>query len=298
MILSPSRVCVLARQTFIQVLRMKVFYFLVVFAAIMLGMLWVDFGSVGKAQDSEQSLRVMKGAAFFSMNVFAAVFAIAATALLIPKDVEDRTLYTILCKPVTRLDYLLGRYFGVLAMLAIGLLCMDVLLSAALWHTVEGMLAEQLPAMQALGFSQELIDERVTTLRQHGAGVGLQLGVLAVFLKAAVLAAVALCLSTFSTSTLFTLLATLVVMVVGLMVDEARGVMAEYAAHGRESRVLSVAHWVAYLFPDFKLMSLEDATIQGRMLELGLILRVCLVAALHVSIALVLSWFIFRKKEV
>jgi len=42
------------------------------------------------------------------------VYSIAATALLLPRDVEDRTLYTILSKPVPRIEYLLGRLVGVL----------------------------------------------------------------------------------------------------------------------------------------------------------------------------------------
>ena len=295
-LISPSRVLVLARQTFVQVMRMKVFYFLVVFAALMLAMLWVDFGSLGQVQDAEQSLRVMKGAAFFSMNVFATVFAIAATALLIPKDVEDRTLYTILSKPVTRLDYLLGRYLGVILMLGLGLLLMGMVFSMTMWHALEGVMAEQVAVMQQMGFSQELMDARVAQLREQGMGV--PVGVYSVFLKAAVLAAVALCVSTFSTSTLFTLVATVVVMLVGLLVDEARSVMLEYAAAGRESGVLSLAHWVAYMFPDFKLMSLEDATIHGKDVPVGLALRVTWVALLHVALSVVLSWFIFRKKEV
>ena len=33
------------------------------------------------------------------MRVFGLFFCVAATALIIPKDAEDRILYTILCKP-------------------------------------------------------------------------------------------------------------------------------------------------------------------------------------------------------
>ena len=87
-------------------------------------------------------------------------------------------------------------------------------------------------------------------------------------------------------------------MLVGLLVDEARSVMIDYSMAGRESPVMSLAHWVAYLFPDFKLMSLEDAAIHGKRVPAELVLRVTWVAMLHIGMAVVLAWFVFRNKEV
>ena len=55
-----------------------------------------------------------------------------ATALLLPKDVEDRTLYTILAKPVPRFDYLAGKLLGVLLLVFVSLALMDVLMTAVL----------------------------------------------------------------------------------------------------------------------------------------------------------------------
>ena len=46
----------------------------------------------------------------------AIILGIVATALIIPRDLEDRTLYTILAKPVPRLDYLVGKLLGILAL--------------------------------------------------------------------------------------------------------------------------------------------------------------------------------------
>jgi len=52
-----------------------------------------------------------------AMSIFTS-FLIVATARLIPKDVEDATVYTILsAKPVPRFEYVLGKLAGVLCCL-------------------------------------------------------------------------------------------------------------------------------------------------------------------------------------
>ena len=63
----------------------------------------------------EHQLKLLKDVAFGALQLFAVVIAISATAVLLPRDVEDRTLYTILAKPVPRADYLVGKLLGVLA---------------------------------------------------------------------------------------------------------------------------------------------------------------------------------------
>jgi ABC-type transport system involved in multi-copper enzyme maturation permease subunit len=56
------------------------------------------------------------------MSIFTSLLAIVATARLIPQDIEDRTVYTILAKPVPRFEYVLGKLAGVLLLLAISTL--------------------------------------------------------------------------------------------------------------------------------------------------------------------------------
>ena len=102
-VFSAMRVWAIARNTFTQLVRMKVFYFMLIFSALIIGanLLFLSF-------TFEQELKILKDVSFGAMSLFASIFAIVGTALLIPKDIEDRTLYTILTKPVPRIEYLLG----------------------------------------------------------------------------------------------------------------------------------------------------------------------------------------------
>src|SRR5690606_67295 len=106
-IFSLGRVATIAASTVTQLVRMKTFYFLLAFALVV-----VAVGNFNIPATPAKELSMIKKVAFGTMDIFAWLFAIVATALLIPKDVEDRTLYTILSKPVRRVEYLLGKLCG------------------------------------------------------------------------------------------------------------------------------------------------------------------------------------------
>lgn len=295
--ISAARITVIAGHTFTQLVRMKVFYLLVIFAALLLGLQFLDMSELGAVSAVDQNIRVMKGGGFFAMNMFSVVLALSATALLLPKDVEDRTLYTILCKPVPRLDYLIGKLLGVLSLVAVSLLVMDGFFCLILNIRVEGIIAERSALLAQMGRPQEFIDLQAQLVRDQGVTWSMQVGVLAVFLKAMVVASVALLISTFSTSTIFTIIITVVVILIGLVQGEARDYFLTQQSLGSSTGMLEVSRWVALLFPDFKLLGMEDGVISGQVIESSIVRRVCLVATLYSATYVVLSWFIFRRKE-
>ena len=105
-----SRVLVIALHAFTQLVRMKVFYFLAMFAVIAIASNFFDLPQhQGPESVGVNVLRSIQSWSLGTMTLFSVVLSIVATALLLPKDVEDRTLYTILAKPVPRLDYLAGK---------------------------------------------------------------------------------------------------------------------------------------------------------------------------------------------
>lgn len=297
--ISVARISTIAGHTFTQLVRMKVFYFLAIFAVLLLGLQLIDMPYVsGAGGGVDQNIRLIKSAGFFAMNTFCFILALSATALLIPKDVEDRTLYTILSKPVPRLDYLLGKLFGVIGLLVVSLVVMDVLFSSILYLRVESVVAEDSKMLTEMGRPQSMIDAYVSGIRAQGVNLELQAGVLGVFLKALVVAAVALLVSTFSTSTIFTIIVTVMVVLMGLIQAEAREYFMQQQALGVTTLMSEVTRFIALLFPDFKLLGIEDAVIDGKNLPRGVILQVSLIAVFYSAIYVVLAWFVFRKKEI
>ena len=293
-----SRIWVIARHAFTQLVRMKVFYFLAVFAVIAIGSNFFNLPQhEGPESVGVNVLRSIKSWSLGTMTLFSVVLSIVATALLLPKDVEDRTLYTILAKPVPRIDYLAGKLLGVLLLVFVSLALMDVLMTAVLQIRVSMVMAQQLEMAQALGWPQETIDSlQVETLAQ-GPSWSLQGAVLAVFLRASIMASLALLISTFSTSTLFTTIISFLIYFIGHFQADAREVylQAGQAGEGIFARFASLG--VSLVLPDFQSFNVIDAVIEGQAMPLLILGKLTLIGLYYAVFFTFASWFIFAEKE-
>ena len=296
--ISFSRIGVIASHTFTQLVRMKVFYFLIAFVILLWGAKQIIFtNETGGDGSPEQELRLIKSAGFAAMNMFSMLLALSATALLIPKDIEDRTLYTILCKPVPRLDYLFGKLLGVLLLIFVSLIAMDMVLSFFLNQKASAIIATHTEILASRGMPQEMIDQQLSGLKAHGVTMSLHLATFGIFLKAVVIASIALLISTFSTSTLFTIILTLIIIVIGLIQADARDYATTMAEFGEQNQLSNVSLAVAVFFPDLQFLSIEDGVIDGRTVPFKIMRQISLIALLYFGLYIVLSWFTFRKKE-
>jgi Cu-processing system permease protein len=112
----------IATTTFHEAIRRRWVTALLGFAVVMLGVstffTWMQVGSQQKfLRDYGLGFTVI-------MTLIAAIFLGVA---LIPPEIERRTVFTILSKPVTRLEFLLGKYLGLLFTLAMNLAVMSVI---------------------------------------------------------------------------------------------------------------------------------------------------------------------------
>ena len=101
---SPARIWAIATNTLLELVRLKVFYFLLIFALLLIGSsaFMIEF-------NFQEQFQLLKDVSLGAMSIFTWLLSVLATAMLLPKDIEDRTLYTILAKPVPRFEYLLGQ---------------------------------------------------------------------------------------------------------------------------------------------------------------------------------------------
>src|SRR5256714_10017465 len=133
--LSLSRILTITRNTLIELTRLKVFYVLLVFALVLIG------SSIFMAQFSfQQEFQILKDVSLGAISLFTSLLAIVATARLLPQDVEDRTVYTILAKPVPRFEYVVGKIAGVVLLLAISTLIMSAAFLLVLYMREQAVL--------------------------------------------------------------------------------------------------------------------------------------------------------------
>ncbi|MDF0643246.1 MAG: ABC transporter permease subunit [Nitrospira sp.] len=123
----------IALNTFRETLRDKVFYNLFVFALLMIGSAVL----LGTLTIGEQ-VKIIKDIGLASIDLFGVLIAIFVGVGLVSKEIEKRTIYTIVAKPVHRYQFLLGRYCGlaftmwVNTSVMLGALCLILVTSGAM----------------------------------------------------------------------------------------------------------------------------------------------------------------------
>jgi ABC-type transport system involved in multi-copper enzyme maturation permease subunit len=106
-VISLTRIGTLATNTLREAIRNKVLYTLLFFAVLMIasGVLLATLSYV-------ESARILQDVGMAAIRLFGVAIAIFVGVGLIHKEVERRTVYTILSKPLSRAEFLLGKYVG------------------------------------------------------------------------------------------------------------------------------------------------------------------------------------------
>jgi hypothetical protein len=293
-----SRILTIATHAFTQLARMKVFYFLAIFAVIAIASNFFNMPQhAGPESVGANVLSSIKSWSLGAMTLFSVVLSVVATALLLPKDVEDRTLYTILAKPVPRIDYLAGKLLGVLLLVFVSLALMDILMTAVLQIRTTMVVNEQMEMAKAMDWPQSAIDSLRDETLANSVNWSLQGAVVAVFLRASIMASLALLISTFSSSTLFTTIVSFLIYFIGHFQADARDVYlsAGQAGEGVVARIASLL--MSLVLPDFQLFNVIDAVIEGQTMPLLALGKLTLVGLYYAVFFTIASWFIFSDKE-
>ncbi|MFZ4775352.1 MAG: ABC transporter permease [Terrimicrobiaceae bacterium] len=274
--------------TFIELVRMKVFYFLLIFALLIIG----NSAFVAKFSFQEQ-FQMLKDISLGAMSVFSSILAILATANFLPKDIEDRTIYTILAKPVPRFSYLLGKLIGIFLLLALSILLMSGLFLSVLWLREHGVLSETQAQMQ--GSSPEELAAALKEVTNSTFNANLLPGILIIFTKAALLASLTLFLSTFTSSGLFAILMATAIYFIGHLQATAREFWLAGADIHWWSRLLAAL--VALLFPDLQAFNFVDDVIAGAAVPMALFLQTLALGGLYVAVYFFLAAIVFAGRE-
>jgi len=121
------RTWIIAQNTFRESVRDKVLYVLLLFAiASVLGSKAIGWISIG------QDIKIVKDFTLASMSVFGALIAIFVGTSLLYKEIDKRTLYTILSQPMRRWEFVLGKFLGLALLLGLVVLVMAALSGAYL----------------------------------------------------------------------------------------------------------------------------------------------------------------------
>ena len=286
---SSARIWALATNTLTELVRLKVFYFLLIFALLLIGssafLIRLSF---------QDQFQMLKDLSLGSMSIFTSLLAILATAGLLPKEIEDRTLYTVLAKPVSRLEYLLGKLLGVYLLLLITILLMGLLFFVMLVWRVHVVTGEVL----ASGGGPDVIEQQLHGLRATAYNSNLWAGGITIYAKACLLASLTLFISTFASSSIFTIIVAVVVYFIGHMQATAREYwQAPGALAGTGWLTKAFLGFVSIVFPDLQAFNLVDEIVVGTAIAPWLLAKTLGLGVLYCVIYVLAAYFVFVDKE-
>ena len=167
----------IALNVFRESVRDKVLYNLVFFAVLLIGASYL-IGQLTAGQD----IKIIKDLGLAATSVFGLFMAVFIGIGLVSKEVERRSIYSLLAKPITRQQLVIGKYVGLVLTLAVNLAVMTAALYAVLAY-----MAWTLGPEAAKGWETPALDPMLV------------LAVLLTFVELAIVTAIAVFFSTFST---------------------------------------------------------------------------------------------------
>ncbi len=254
-----NRVLSIAWNTFREAVRDRVLYNLIAFALLLVGAALL-FGQISIG--IERIVLVNLG--LTAVSLFGIVIAVFIGIGLVSKEMEKRTLYTVLSRPVRRWEFILGKFSGLVATLVVNTFFM------------------------ALGFFAALL---YLAHRFHRADGYLLVALYFIVLQFVIMTALALLFSSFSSPLLSAVFA-FALFVIGTFAEDLRGFAA--MAHG-------IARWVAsaaaYLVPNFAALNVISSVAHDQPVAGTLIFYNTVYALLYASAAIAGAMLIFEHRN-
>jgi ABC-type transport system involved in multi-copper enzyme maturation permease subunit len=250
----------IALNTFRESARDRVLYNLVLFVLLLI-VASVVMGRIAVGQEA----KVVIDLGLSSMTIFGVLIAIFLGIGLVSKEIEKQTIANILSKPVRRSEFILGKYFGLCLTLLASSAVMAIAITLALVYVKGGFDAQQLQLWSA---------------------------VFLIFLELAIITAVALFFSCFSTPALSALF-TLLIFLIGrwspdlkLVAETSTSVITRVVSRG-----------LYHLLPNLANFNYINETAHGQSAPWQIIAGSAVYAAFYIAALLAAAVIIFERRN-
>ena len=254
-----NQIAAIAVHAFKESVREKVLYNLVIFALLMIGAGLV-LGSVSVGINDVALVNLGLSA----ISVFGLFIAIFIGISLVWKEMERRTLYNVLSKPVARAEFILGKFLGLVLTLVVNTAIMTVGFYAVLWFEKGRLGAADLAPLEAVYF---------------------------ILLQLTLVVGVALLFSAISSPALSAVF-TLSLYVIGNLLGDLRALGEQSGAALR-----ALLRGLTLVLPDFAALSDIAPAARGELVPGSQIVSHSLYAALYIAALLSATIVIFERKD-
>jgi len=260
----------IAVSVFRESVRDRVPYNLVLFAVLLIASSFL-LGQLTAGQD----VKIIKDLGLAATAVFGLFIAIFIGIGLVSKEVERRSIYALLAKPISRPQLILGKYAGLVLTLAVNVAVMTVALYCVLAYMTWTTPASIQTAWDAPG-----IDPRMLK------------AIFLIFVELMLITAVALFFSTFSTPLLSAVL-TFGLYIVGHFNADLRNF--EQVVASRPAAWL--ARGLYHLLPDLSAFDIKTDVVHGLAVPVGYVAAQTVYGLAYIAMLLIVAIAIFSKRD-
>ena len=257
---ASATVKVVAVNTFREAVRDRVLYNLVFFGLLMIaGAILAGDISIGIHR------LVIINLGLTAISIIGLVMSIFIGVGLVYKEIEKRTLYTLLARPVKRWQFLVGKFGGLLLTLLVNTSLMTVGLFIALFYSERAFIRADLTILVAVYF---------------------------ILLELALVTALALFFSCFSSPMLSTLF-TLAIYITGVFAADIR----DFGQLTKSPLIEGLTRVLYYLVPNFHNFNAIEAAGHAQHIPFSLIWQNTVYTILYAAVVLIASSAIFSRRN-
>lgn len=253
-----KRIWAIAVNTSRESIRNQVLYSVMLFSVLLIGIA-AAFGSVSLGD----TVKFIKDFALFGLSLFGVTATVVLGVTMVHNELQRRTIYNLLAKPVGRGEFLLGKYLGLLFTLALLLASMGAVTLAIV----------------------ALLEQRVDWALLPAIG--------SMLLETALLAAVAVWFSTIVVTPVLAGLFTVGVFIAG----RSSTWLAHFQSEEFSPLLQAVAALLQQLLPRLDELYIADRVVAGQAVPQAFYAWSCAYVASYVTLLLLLSWSVFRRRE-
>ncbi len=251
------RISVLAENTFREAVRDKLLYNLLMFAALMIASSIV-LAKLHIGYDE----RIYRDVGLSAIAFFGVLIAIFVGINLVYREISLKTVYSMLAKPIHRWEFLLGKYMGLLGLLAVEIALMSAFFLSVLWYKGSPVTAGMFWA------------------------IGL------IFLELALVTAIAIFFSSFTTPYLAAMF-TVALWIIGHLLGDVRNFGLQPGSEG----IRPLTEALYWSLPNLDRLDIKAIAADGKPIEALRIVSATLYAALYSGALLMGGMLLFQRRD-
>lgn len=196
---------------------------------------------------------------------------------LMAKDLDRKTIYIVLSKPVSRIQYIVGKFLGIVLLITV---CMIIL-----------------ACFTAL--SLQLIKAGHYAFFGRFSWYLLAMSFFYIWLMLVMVASLSLLYASFASSSFVTFILTVITYIIGSSIDDVKSLVESPQSVGISvspitTKIVQIAY---YIFPNLSFFNMKTMAAHGISPDYGYVFGVCIYGVLYTVIVVLIAGIVFSKKE-